>query len=52
MNNVEEMRTAPSGPSFTDGREGSENVAFRLCIAYDVVEDLLGESWRHGVGGV
>ena len=46
----EEMGTASDGPSFTDGRVGSENLVFELVIVYDVVEDLLGESWRHGAG--
>lgn len=44
----EEMRTAPNGPSFTDSRAGLENVVLVLCIVYDVVEELLRESWRHG----
>jgi len=34
----EEMGTAPSGPSFTDGRVGFGT--FVPCTIYDVIEEL------------
>jgi hypothetical protein len=46
----EEMGTAPNGPSLTDGRAGFEDVLVVLCVVYDVVEEFLRESWRHGGG--
>lgn len=52
MKLLEEVGTAPNGPSFADGRVGLENVVLELCMVYDIVEDFLRESWRHGVGRV
>ena len=55
-NDIEAMATTPSSPSCADDREGSEKRLWVrhmvFCVVYDVVEDLLGESWRHDVGGV
>ena len=51
MKVLEEMGTAPNGPSFTDGRVRFESVPVVRCIIYDVVEEFLRESWRHGEGG-
>ena len=44
MKFLEEMEVASSDPSCADGRVGLKIMSVP-CIVYDVVEDLLRESW-------
>jgi len=46
IKDLEEMAATPKGPLFANGGAGFES--FAVFLVYDIVEELLRESWRHG----